>query len=131
MMRRILWDSKTSHISTFKNVSAPLRVFKWALEATKMDREFLKMDLNMLPLMDKMFLSAFRELEIKPSKLAFVACLKVCFISPNKLHHTVLFWTHFTAKLKKKIKSDGLFKTVINGLKKAFKIFSKLIFGNK
>lgn len=131
MMRRILLDSKTSHISTFKNVSAPLRAFKWALEAMEMDRGFLKMELNMLPLMDKMFLSAFRELAIKPSKLAFAACLKIWLISPNKLHHTALFWTHFIAKLKKKIKSEGLFKAVKNGFKKAFKTLGKLLFGNR
>lgn len=130
MMRRLLPNSKSSHISTFNKGSTPLRIFKWALESEKMDREFFKMDLNMLPIMDRMFLSVFREMLNRPSRVNFAACIKVCFISKNKMHHFVLFWSHFGTRIKKKIKSDGLIRSIFKGIKKTFKAIGKIIRGN-
>lgn len=125
MVRRLLWNSPTSHMNTYKKVSTPARVFLWAKETQKMDREFVHLGLNMLPTMDKMFLITFRDLLKKPCKFHLDACRTVFAESPKKLHHLKLLNGKLVEKVRGKIKKDGFFGLIKAAAKKIKAVLKK------
>ena len=121
MVRRLLRNSKTSHISSFKDLSAPVRVFNWAKEAQKMDDEFLHIGLDMSCTLDRMFLSTFREFMLVPSKAHLKACITIFRNSDRKLHHFLLFHQRMGEKILKKFKKDGFFHCIVGVFKYCIK----------
>lgn len=96
MARRLLWNSKSSHIGTLKNVSrAAYKVFSWTLEAEKMDKNLLKMGLNMTSVQERMITALCKQFITKPSKSNIMFCIKA-FYKSNK-------WGHFTLFILKKV----------------------------
>lgn len=128
MVRRFLWNSKTSHISSFKKSSAPVRVFNWAKEAQRMDDEFLHLGLDMKPTMDRMFLSTFREFMKMPSKDRFLACCTVFWNSGRKLHYFWLFNQRIRMKVQKKLKKEGFIRCCTGTVKYCVKAAKKVLF---
>lgn len=128
MVRRILWNSKTSHINSFKKTSPPARVFSWALEAQKMDNEFTHLGLNMMPTLERMFLSTFRDMARQPSRFHFKACCKVFWSSGHKLHFWILFNKKIAAKFRRKLKKEGIIRGLAGTFKALFKAVKKVLF---
>lgn len=127
MVRRILWNSETSHINTFKRSSPPARVFAWAKEAQKMDKEFIHIGLDMTPTLDRMFLSAFRDMAREPSRFHLTACCKVFWSSGRKIHYLILLNKKIFYKFLNKIKKDGIVGGVLGMIKFIFKTIMKLV----
>ena len=95
MARRLLWNSKSSHIATLKTVSnAAYKVFCWTVESEKMDKSLLKMGLNMTNTQERMITALCKQLIVKPSMSNLMFCIRAFYYS-NK-------WRHFTYFILKK-----------------------------
>jgi len=125
IVRRLLWNSPTSNISTFKQTPTTLRVFKRSLEFQKMDQDFVGINLDMTPLLDKMLISSLETFCANPSRSTFRTWFEMIFFSKSKMHHISLANTLIRRKMNGKIKKDGLFLTFVSIVKRLLTMFLK------
>jgi glycosyltransferase involved in cell wall biosynthesis len=105
MARRILWNSQTSHMNTFRNICIPARSYRWILETERMDSELTHLGIDLSAVKDRMFLNAFRQLYLKRNMVQLKGCFEIIKLSDRKLHSLFLLFRKCCSKIHNKIKN--------------------------
>lgn len=88
MVRRLLYRSKSSHISTLKEVDmSAFKVFNWCIQAELMDREFCHVGISMIPTLNRMIVAICKQCIKKKSIYSIKLLLKALYISRYKKNH--------------------------------------------